>query len=22
MNFIAKYGKTYGTKSEYDFRSS
>jgi len=22
MNFIAKYGKTYGTKSEYEFRSS
>ena len=22
MNFIAKYGKAYGTKSEYEFRSS
>ncbi len=22
MNFIAQYGKTYGTKSEYEFRSS
>lgn len=22
MHFIAKYGKAYGTKSEYEFRSA